>query len=303
MRCLLNLVIAACLVATALGYASDHKHPFDYRAMTDWPRLCNNGKLQSPINIYTKEATIAKADTLRAIELNTMGTLSKYDVHFTGTCMQISFVEWSVPADIKIPANEISVGNSTTIKEYDMLEVEPIQMHIHTMSEHTLDGFYAPGELHIVTRIKDGQSDHCDSVGGCVAVFAVLLAYERHGNSNHHILKHVFEDMPEAKGEEEAKRHKEEINLDELIPEDKDYYTYIGSVTTPPCTEVVTWHVFAEPIEISAELIQQHQHFVSFTPGEDCTYNYHGYCSPPREKTNNRPIQRHMGRDVYFIRE
>lgn len=299
MRSYLVVVLATWITINA--FASEL--PFDYRAMSDWPQLCNNGKSQSPINIYTKEATIEDSDTLHAMELTTMGTLSRYVVIFTGTCMQILFKEFSKDFDVKIHANEQHIGNSTKVKEGDLLALEPIQMHIHTLSEHTLDGFYAPGELHIVTKIKEGESDYCDAIGGCISVFAILLTYERHGNKNNHVLKEVFGKMPKGTGEKEGVVHKTKLNLDELLPEDRDYFTYLGSVTTPPCSEIVTWHVFAEPAAISAELIHQHQHMVSFTPGEDCTFNYHGYCSPPREKTNNRPIQRHMGRDVWFIRE
>jgi len=298
MRSFLTVVVAALMVVNA--FASEL--PFDYRAMSDWPKLCNQGKQQSPINIYTKEVTIS-SDKLQTMEFKTMGTLEKYVVMFTGTCLQVTFKDWSVETDVKIPANEYHIGNSTEVKEGQLLAIEPIQMHIHTLSEHTLDGFYAPGELHIVTKVRDGESDYCDTIeGGCIAVFAVLLTYERHGNKNNHVLKEMFDKMPPGTGEKDGVHHKTKLDLDELIPEDRDYFLYKGSYTTPPCTEVVTWHVFAEPVDIAAELIQQHQHMVSFTQGEDCTFNYHGYCSPPREKTNYRPIQRHMGRDVYLIR-
>ncbi len=55
--------------------------------------------------------------------------------------------------------------------------------------------------------------------------------------------------------------HKEEaiagvdINPAGLLPHDTGYYTYLGSVTAPPCTEGVTWYVLKTPVEISAEQI------------------------------------------------
>ena len=43
------------------------------------------------------------------------------------------------------------------------------------------------------------------------------------------------------------------VDVDDLLPDDRSYYEYTGSLTTPPCTEGVLWHVLAQPVEISAE--------------------------------------------------
>lgn len=41
-----------------------------------------------------------------------------------------------------------------------------------------------------------------------------------------------------------------------LIPDDAGYWTYKGSLTTPPCNECVTWVIFKTPIEVSAEQVK-----------------------------------------------
>jgi carbonic anhydrase len=46
------------------------------------------------------------------------------------------------------------------------------------------------------------------------------------------------------------------INARDLLPRDPSYYRYMGSLTTPPCSEGVNWHVMAEPIEASADQIR-----------------------------------------------
>ena len=45
------------------------------------------------------------------------------------------------------------------------------------------------------------------------------------------------------------------IDLNQLLPEDRRYYTYMGSLTTPPCTEGVLWMVMKQPVSLSAEQI------------------------------------------------
>ena len=58
--------------------------------------------------------------------------------------------------------------------------------------------------------------------------------------------------MTESKEEEIAGV---EVNPAGLLPHDTAYYTYMGSLTAPPCTEGVTWFVLKTPVEISAEQI------------------------------------------------
>ena len=45
------------------------------------------------------------------------------------------------------------------------------------------------------------------------------------------------------------------IDLNDLLPKDRSYYTFMGSLTTPPCSEDVLWMVFKQPVTISAEQV------------------------------------------------
>jgi carbonic anhydrase len=45
------------------------------------------------------------------------------------------------------------------------------------------------------------------------------------------------------------------IDLNHLLPEDRRYYTYMGSLTTPPCSEGVLWMVMKQPVQLSSDQI------------------------------------------------
>eukprot|EP00178_Gracilaria_changii_P017286 TRINITY_DN4941_c0_g1_i1.p1 TRINITY_DN4941_c0_g1~~TRINITY_DN4941_c0_g1_i1.p1 ORF type:complete len:142 (-),score=27.78 TRINITY_DN4941_c0_g1_i1:440-865(-) len=46
-----------------------------------------------------------------------------------------------------------------------------------------------------------------------------------------------------------------EVNLQKLLPKNKSYYTYKGSLTSPPCTETLLWHVMSTPMKVSKKVV------------------------------------------------
>jgi carbonic anhydrase len=85
--------------------------------------------------------------------------------------------------------------------------------------------------------------------GGRLAVVAVLL--ER--GSAHPLVQSVWNNLPLEKGDEVTARAL--LDLRQLLPSDTRYYTYMGSLTTPPCSEGVLWMVMQQPVTVSAEQI------------------------------------------------
>lgn len=81
---------------------------------------------------------------------------------------------------------------------------------------------------------------------------AVLL--ER-GEDNPLIHK-LWNDLPKEKGKEEFAPDIQ-IDADGLLPHDHSYYTFSGSLTTPPCSEDVTWFVLKHPVSVSAAEIER----------------------------------------------
>lgn len=55
-----------------------------------------------------------------------------------------------------------------------------------------------------------------------------------------------------------------------LLPEKKCFWTYLGSLTTPPFSESVIWMVFKEPVEISHKQIELMRNLRCYDVNEDC---------------------------------
>jgi carbonic anhydrase len=111
------------------------------------------------------------------------------------------------------------------------------QFHFHRPSEERINGKGFEMVAHLVHKDRDGK----------LAVVAVLI---EPGKPNS-IVQAVWNNLPlERNMLVKAINH---MDLTQLLPTRNDYYTYMGSLTTPPCSEGVLWLVMKEPIEISSE--------------------------------------------------
>ncbi len=157
------------------------------------------------------------------------------------------FLQEDVP-DIMLSYNPSSlavVNNGHTIQvNYDAgssfqaggVTYNLLQLHFHTPSEHYLDGAPYPMEMHFVHKADDGT----------LAVVGVMMKIGEHNP----VIEGVWQNAPiQAGGSKSIEGVK--INAADLMPASMAYYKYDGSLTTPPCTEGVRWHVMKEPIEIS----------------------------------------------------
>ncbi len=213
----------------------------------NWKNLCDGfadcgGTVQSPIDIVTGKAV--KGDKLAAIEFN-YGK-SKVDIINNGHTVQFN----------------VSGNNTVKLngKEYKLL-----QFHYHALSEHTIDGKHFPIEVHFVHKYSDND-------------FAVLGVMFTEGKANE-LFKKYLDHFPTTKGEYQSD---EMIDLLSLFPENKTYYYYDGSLTTPPCSEVVSWYVLKAPVSASKEQVKQFSSILN---------------------NNYRPIQPLNGREVLLFEE
>ena len=130
----------------------------------------------------------------------------------------------------------VEPGNAITIigKRYEL-----VQFHFHRPSEERINGRQYDMVAHLVHKDVDGR----------LAVVAVLL--DR--GSAQAIVQSVWNNLPLEKGDEV--RAGSRIDLAQLLPDDKRYYTYMGSMTTPPCSEGVLWMVMKQPVGVSVEQV------------------------------------------------
>lgn len=131
------------------------------------------------------------------------------------------------------PGSFISVGD----KRYALK-----QFHFHRPSEEKINGKGFDMTVHLVHVDDDGK----------LAVVAVLLQAGEDSPFVHELWNH----LPKQKEKEESYQNVQ-INLSQILPPDRGYYTFSGSLTTPPCSEDVTWFVLKHPTTISAEEIQR----------------------------------------------
>jgi carbonic anhydrase len=117
---------------------------------------------------------------------------------------------------------------------------ELVQLHFHKPSEEAIDGTHFDMVVHLV---------HQDA-GGKLAVIAVLF---KSGKENP-VLQTLWNNLPADVAKEHAAGNVA-VNLADLLPDDQNYYTFAGSLTTPPCSEGVTWYVLQSPVQVSAAQI------------------------------------------------
>ena len=110
-----------------------------------------------------------------------------------------------------------------------------VQFHFHAPSEEKINGKAYPMEAHLVHQSTEEK----------LAVVAVMLTEGRANTA----LGPVFKNLPQTEGSK--KTLGANLSAAELLPAAHGYFRYIGSLTTPPCSEGVRWQVLKQPVEVS----------------------------------------------------
>jgi carbonic anhydrase len=201
--------------------------------------VCAIGKRQSPINIEDGNTLQGPAEPIQFAYLGSNGSVVN-----NGHTIQVD-----VQGDNSITAR----GSSYRL----------LQLHFHTPSEEQINFKRFPMVAHLVHKNIEGQ----------LAVVAVLL---QEGESNAMIDK-VWTYMPLDSGDR-VRMPPGLLDVNELLPKDQRYYQFMGSLTTPPCTEGVLWMVLKQPVSISKA---QYKLFTQLYPNN----------ARPVQAVNGRPVR------------
>jgi len=234
-------LVAGIVLSATIAQAGEHggvhwgypgkSAPEHWGDLSPQYEMCKIGKNQSPVNIRILDAYDVDLEQL----------IFSYYAKTTHVSKSHGI---KVAVD---PGNFIVIdGNKFKLKQF----------HFHSPSETMVNGYSFPLEAHLVHVSDDGQ----------IAVIAVFFDY---GNSNP-LLERIFSKAPAVENVDTSLVFKPE-EIMQLIPENREYYRYNGSLTTPPCTEGVRWIVMKKPLTVSKKQIKRFKELVPYS--------------------NNRPVQ------------
>jgi carbonic anhydrase len=171
---------------------------------------------------------------------------------YTGLVTEILNNGHSIQANYAVGSTMTVAGKTFELKQF----------HFHSPSENQINGAYFPMEGHFVHADYDGN----------LAVISVMYTI---GDENHGMEK-LWKQMPAEEGNKAGLAS--QVRAEELMPADKDYYRFNGSLTTPPCSEGVVWIVMKNPVTVSEAQVKQFTEVMGHPNNR------------PIQSTNARPI-------------
>lgn len=246
----ITTLLTACLMPlTALaapwGYSGE-SGPAQWGEISKEYATCQTRINQSPIDIQT-----AKTRKLGLPSLNMQyvdGPTRFQSINHTLQATMSSYTSNSIEVDGKI----------YYLKQLDF----------HAPSEHTFNGKTYPLELQLVHKNQHGD----------VTIVAVMFDV---GEPNQAI-QNLWESFPTM--EDNSMPIFSPVDINQLLPDDKTYWRYSGSLTTPPCTEGVSWTVLKTPVALSAEQLDKFHYIVG--PANN---------RPPQPVNERKIIDSHSG--------
>ncbi|XP_072451917.1 carbonic anhydrase 7 [Chiloscyllium punctatum] len=212
------------------------------------------GDRQSPIDIVPAQAVYDASLTPISIFYSACTSLSIYN---NGHSVMVEFED----CDDKTVVSDGPLENPYKLKQF----------HFHwgrrgsQGSEHTVDGKSYPGELHLVHWNSAKYKTFGEAAGshdGLAVVGVFLEIGDRHADM------HKLTDALYMVKFKETKAPFKDFDPQCLLPKCKDYWTYAGSLTTPPLNESVTWIIFKEPISLSEKQLDKFR-MLMFSGEED----------------------------------
>ncbi|HEL3812257.1 TPA: carbonic anhydrase family protein [Stenotrophomonas maltophilia] len=230
MRFLLLAIISSLAIGPAQASSQalvDSAAPhwgYEGRADPDaWAELAPAcaGDLQSPINLIP-----GRAGHGRPHALHVDYPAQKFHVTNNGHTLQAA-----------------PIGSSPGAVTIDGERYALLQFHVHTPSEHYVDGKRHAMELHLVHASATGKT-------------AVVAVFFDVGAANTALNEYLTRSAAEAASPGDSLSLRVPAQLSSLLPASPAGLRYVGSLTTPPCTEGVLWNIELTPQSVSSEQLR-----------------------------------------------
>jgi carbonic anhydrase len=213
--------LALCPLCAPAGFAAEHAHAhWGYEGEAGPAHWGDMDAANKVCSVGSQQSPIDINGTIKSdlFDLDIKWADSADTIVNNGHTIQLNFAEGST----------LTRGDAT----YKLLQV-----HFHRPSEHQINGKNFPMEAHFVHRAESGA----------LAVLGVLIA----GEGSNAAFSKIVATMPDHEGP--AVKADASINPKALLPSKLGYYRYEGSLTTPPCSEIVDWLVLADYVTVASE--------------------------------------------------
>ncbi|KAK1279317.1 Bifunctional monodehydroascorbate reductase and carbonic anhydrase nectarin-3 [Acorus gramineus] len=254
----LSLILTNFTPATSQEVDDEHEFSYEVDSETgpahwgeihkDW-EVCNKGELQSPIDLSNRRVEV----------VSHLGQLKR-------SYRPSHAIMMNRGHDIMLKWEDGAGSIWVNETEYTLK-----QLHWHWPSEHTINGRRFTMELHMVHESADNK----------VAVVGILYKIGRADNFLHKMANYIRKMTDIVDGREDVGI----VDPREIRRGSRKYYRYIGSLTTPPCTEGVVWTIMGKIRTVSREQVKLLQEAV-----HDDT------------EKNARPVQAIHDRMIHFFR-
>lgn len=146
------------------------------------------------------------------------------------------------PSQFRIIDNGHTLQVAVSENRFSLLgkRYELVQIQFHQPSEERIDGKGFDMAAHLIHRSDDNK----------LAVVAVMLEK----GAEHPLIQTLWNHLPLERNED-VYPPGVAIDLNQLLPEKRQHFAYMGSLTTPPCTEGVLWLVMKNPVQVSPEQV------------------------------------------------
>lgn len=260
----------------------DHHITWTYDQQSEWAGeypLCQGVKMrQSPIDIVTNQTVLLPDAKLEFINWDQAIDFSVKNTHH------------SVSVAPHLTANLPTVKLGWLPDGHNTYELQDIHFHWgdgeKKGSEHEINGEKAAAEMHMVHYKKGVNKTDIGNVEDSVLVIGVLIESDK---LEHNKLEAIIAETTHVNGTDEVYLTNNPEDVGHLLPDNHNsFFTYSGSLTTPPCYEVVTWVVMSEPVYMSHDSLVELANIEAKLPDGVKKINH-----------NNRDIQPLLDRPVY----